>query len=179
MNFPKTKAFLTVPPWFFYELSLSSRSCPSLSSPQASCCPEPHGYTAQDNPDKQHAAASGDLAESFCPTSVANPLRLNKAPGREKGKGSVCLCDCLMMTLRSVTLCHKCVQDIIRFVQFALVNFRVTLTIWHRERLWLTSFSRDRISTSSLPSKAFILSCLFANLKWKKVSGQVWVSYLL
>lgn len=39
------------------------------------------------------------------------------------------------------------------------------LTIWQRERLWLTSFSSDRTSISSLPSKAFILSCLLANLE--------------
>lgn len=40
-----------------------------------------------------------------------------------------------------------------------------TLTIWQRERLWLTSFSSNRTSISSLPSKAFILSCLFASLE--------------
>lgn len=46
-----------------------------------------------------------------------------------------------------------------------VMNFDVILTIWHRERLWLTSFSKDKISINSLPSKAFILSCLLANLK--------------
>lgn len=65
------------------------------------------------------------------------------------------------------------------FVQFALVNFKATLTIWHRERLWLTSFSSDRISISSFPSKAFILSCLLANLNRKGLSTEASVTQCL
>lgn len=144
------KASPTVPPWVFCELSLFSRSFPPLLVPEASCCPGLHEYTAQGNPDKQLAATSEGLAESSCPTSVAGPLRLNKAPERERTK--VCLSS--IVCLQGIYACSVCISEF-------------ELTIWHRERLWLTSFSSNRISISSLPSKAFILSCLLANLRRK------------
>lgn len=78
-NFWATKASLTVQPWFFFALSHFS---PSLLAPEAFCCPELLEHTALDNPGKQLAATSGDLAGSSCLTSVAGPLRLNKAPDR-------------------------------------------------------------------------------------------------
>ncbi len=83
------KASLTVPPWFFFALFLFSSSFPSLLVPEASCCPGPHECIALDNPGKQHAATSEGLGESSCLTSVAGPLRLNKAPEMEGKK--VCL----------------------------------------------------------------------------------------
>lgn len=54
------------------------------------------------------------------------------------------------------------------------------LTIWQRERLSLTSFSNDRISISSFPSKAFILSCLLANLRKKgfcHIFSESWIRH--
>lgn len=132
--------------WSFCALSHFSRSFPFLFPPEASFCPGPREHTAQGNPGKWHAATSEDLAEFSCPTSVVGPVRLNKAPGKEKDRKEVCSLLLLQHPAGIAQHSHS------------------ALTIWQRDRLWLTSFSNDRISISSLPSRAFILSCLFANL---------------
>lgn len=76
----KINIALTCLLWSFYALCHFS-IFPSLVPLEASSCPEPRERTARGNPDKWHAATSEDLSESFCPTNVVDPVRLNKAPG--------------------------------------------------------------------------------------------------
>lgn len=136
--------------WSFCALSHFSRSFPFPFPPEASFCPELREHTTRGNPGKWRAATSEDLSESSCPTSVVGPARLNKAPEKEMERKKVCS----LLLLQNPVGIAQC--------------FHSALTIWQRERLWLTSFSNDRISISSLPSRAFILSCLLANLEEEK-----------
>lgn len=141
------EANITVLFWVFCSFSQFSSSFPPVSLPRAFFCPEPPGHTAQGNPCKQRAAAIAGLSESSCQASDAGPLRLNMAPeSKLKEKHSLLFC-------RNITKNIYCMFSI------------RALTIWQRERLSLTSFSSERISISSFPSKAFILSCLLANLE--------------
>lgn len=134
---------------FFLSFSQFSNSFPALSVPQAFFCPERPEHTARGNPCKCHAVTIEGLSESSCLANDAGPLRRNMAPEREL-KGNHVLLFYLNITKNIYV--------------FFLIR---KLTIWQRERLSLTSFSNDRISISSFPSKAFILSCLLANLEVK------------